>query len=113
MKLVTAILRPGQFEEVTRAAINAGAHGLTADEVRGFGQQYGYLASTSEPLGREPMVVPKLRVDILVQDETAEHIVDAMAKAMNSGGIGAGKIWVSPVESVLRARTGERDRDAV
>jgi nitrogen regulatory protein P-II 1 len=113
MKLVTAILRPGQFEEVTQAAVNAGAHGLTADEVRGFGQQYGYLASTGEPRGHEAMVVPKLRVNILVQDETAEHIVDAMAKAMNSGGIGAGKIWVTPVESVLRVRTGDRDRDAV
>lgn len=115
MKLITAVLKPGQFEEVTRAATDAGAHGLTATEVRGFGQQYGYMEveTDSEPRGRAALVVPKLRVDIVVQDEIAQSVVDAIAKAMNVGGIGVGKIWVSPVESVLRVRTGERDRDAV
>jgi len=114
MKLITAVLKPGQFDEVMQAATDAGARGLTATEVRGFGQQYGYPeAGSNEPSGRAALVVPKIRVDIVVPDETAQPVVDAIAKAMNTGGIGVGKVWVSPVESVLRVRTGERDRDAL
>jgi nitrogen regulatory protein P-II 1 len=110
MKLITAVLKPGQFEEVVQAAVGAGARGLTAAEVRGFGQQYGHMEDTPE--GRAAILIPKLRVDIVVRDETAQTVVGAIAKAMNTGTIGGGKIWVSDVESVLRVRTGERDRDA-
>ncbi len=113
MKLITAVLKPGQFDEVMRAAIDAGARGLTATEVRGFGQQYGYPEARDDPGRRSALVVPKLRIDIVVQDETAQPVVDAIAKAMNTGDIGVGKVWVSPVESVLRVRTGERDGEAV
>jgi nitrogen regulatory protein P-II 1 len=113
MKLITAVLNPGQFDEVMRAATDAGARGLTCTEVRGFGQQFGYPEPSAVSSGRGALVVPKLRVDIVVQDETAEPVVGAIAKAINTGTIGGGKIWVSPVEAVLRARTGERDRDAV
>ena len=120
MKLITAVLKPGQFDEVVQAAVDAGARGLTAGEVRGFGQQYGYregphgyLEASDIPHRRGAILVPKLRVDMIVQDEIAEAVVDAIAKAMNTGTIGGGKIWVSAVESVLRVRTGERDRDAV
>jgi nitrogen regulatory protein PII len=113
MKLITAVLQPGQFDEVVQAATDAGAHGLTATEVRGFGRQYGYVDAADMPSGRAAIVVPKLRVEILALDETAEPVVAAIAKAMNTGSIGAGKIWVSAIESVLRVRTGECDLEAV
>jgi nitrogen regulatory protein PII len=113
MKLITAVLQPGQFDEVVQAATDAGAHGLTATEVRGFGRQYGYVEAPDVPSGRAAIVVPKLRVEILARDETAEPVVAAIAKAMNTRSIGAGKIWVSAIESVLRVRTGERDLEAV
>jgi nitrogen regulatory protein P-II 1 len=113
VKLVTAVLRAGQFDEVVQAAIGAGAHGLTATEVRGFGQQYGHPEAPIVPCGRDSLLEPKLRIDMVVQDETAASLLEDIAKAINAGNIGGGEIWVSPVESVLRVRTGEHDRDAV
>lgn len=109
MKLITAIVQRGRLDEVIRAATGAGAHGLTATEVHGFGQQYGHL---EKPAGRTALVLPKLRIDIVVRDEKAEPVADAITKAVSTGTIGDGKIWVSAVETVLRVRTGERDRDA-
>jgi nitrogen regulatory protein P-II 1 len=113
VKLITAVLKPGQFDEVVRAAIGVGAHGLTAAEVRGFGQQHQPPVEPIVPCGRDSLLVPKLRIDMVVEDETAASIVEAIAKAVNTGGTGSVEIWVSAVESVLRVRTGERDRDAV
>jgi len=113
VKLITAVLKPGQFDEVVQAAIDVGAHGLTAAEVRGFGQQHEPPAEPIVPCGRDSLLVPKLRVDMVVADDTAASLVEAIANAINTGGIGGGEIWVSAVESVLRVRTGERDRDAV
>jgi len=113
MKLITAIVKPGTLDDVMRAAIGAGAQGLTATEVRGFGQQYGHLEATVRQAERKALVLPKLRIDVVVRDEMAESVVDAIRKAVNTGTIGDGKIWVTGVDSVLRVRTGERDDDAV
>jgi nitrogen regulatory protein P-II 1 len=113
VKLVTAIVQPGKLDNVIRAVTDAGALGLTATEVRGFGQQYGHMEPAARSAERTALVLPKLRIDVVVQNETAESVVAAIAKSVSTGTIGDGKIWVSSVDSVLRVRTGERDRDAV
>jgi nitrogen regulatory protein PII len=113
VKLISAVLKPGQFDEVVQAAIGGGAQGLTAAEVRGFGQQHQSPVEPIVPCGRDSLLVPKLRVDMVVADDTVPSLVEAIANAINMGGIGGGEIWVSAVESVLRVRTGERDHKAV
>jgi nitrogen regulatory protein P-II 1 len=113
MKLITAIVKPDKLHEVMHAVAGAGARGLTATEVRGFGQQYGHREVTAGPADREVLSLPKLRVDVVVQDEIAGSVAAAIAKAVSTGTVGDGKIWVTTVDSVLRIRTGERDRDAV
>jgi nitrogen regulatory protein PII len=112
VRLITAIVKPDKLDDVMRAVTGAGAGGLTVTEVRGFGQQYGHLGAV-RPADREILVLPKLRIDIVVQDQAAGPVADAIAKSVNTGTIGDGKIWVCPVDSVLRVRTGERDRNAV
>ena len=113
MKLITAIVRPEKLDDVMRAAADAGARGLTATKVRGFGQQYGHLEPSVRQVERQVLVLPKLRIDVVVPDELAQSVVGAIAKSVNAGTIGDGKIWVSGVDSVLRVRTGERGGDAV
>jgi nitrogen regulatory protein PII len=112
MKLITAVVKPGKLDDVVRAIEAAGARGLTATEVLGFGQQYGHLGP-DVPEDQSALVLPKVRVDVLVHDEVTETVVQAIAKAVNTGSLGDGKIWVCPVESALRIRTGERDSAAV
>jgi nitrogen regulatory protein PII len=112
MKLITAVVQPGKLADVIRAVTEADGGGLTVTEVRGFGQQYGHRG-TIRPADWQTLVLPKLRIDAVVQDEAAAPVADAIAKSVNTGTIGDGKIWVCDVESVLRVRTGERDRDAV
>jgi nitrogen regulatory protein PII len=112
VKLITAIVKPDKLDDVTRAVTSAGARGLTVTEVRGFGQQYGHMTAV-RPDEREILVLPKLRIDVVVQDEAAGPVADAIAKSVNTGTIGDGKIWVCPVDSALRVRTGERDHNAV
>lgn len=112
MKLITAIVKPDKLDDVIRAAADAGAHGFTATEVMGFGQQFG--RHTADAAGdQSALVLPKVRVDVVVQDELAGLLTDAIAKAVNTGAIGDGKIWISPVDGVIRVRTGERDDAAV
>jgi len=111
MKLITAVVKPGKLDDVMRAVSGAGARGLTVTEVRGFGQQYGHMGRGAP--GPDVLVLPKLRIDVLVQDEAAGPVTEAIAKSAGTGAIGDGKIWVCPVDSALRVRTGERDRDAV
>jgi nitrogen regulatory protein PII len=112
MKLITAVVQPDKLDDVVRAVAEAGARGLTACEVVGFGQQYGHQGA---PLGADQsaLVLPKVRVDVVVVDELAGPVTDAIAKSVSTGSIGDGKIWVSAVEGALRVRTGERDRAAV
>lgn len=112
MKLITAIFRAGKLDDVTRAVINAGARGMTVTEVRGFGQQYGHVPGT-RPAEHGTPLLSKLRADVVVADQDAAAVADAIAKAGWTGAIGDGKIWVCPVDAALRVRTGERDHDAV
>ncbi len=117
MKLITAIVKPERLDDVVQSVIDSGARGMTATEVRGFGRQYGQLVTGRAAAGwagdRQPALLPKIRLDVVVGDDDAETVVDAIAKCANTGTIGDGKIWVAPVDSVLRVRTGERDGDAV
>jgi nitrogen regulatory protein P-II 1 len=118
MKLITAIIRPEKLDELLPALVGHGARGLTVTDVRGFGQQYGHLVGKATKVtGRagEHMVVllAKVRLDLVVPDDDAETIVEVIAKHARTETIGDGKIWVMPVDSALRVRTGERDRAAV
>jgi nitrogen regulatory protein PII len=112
MKLVTAVVKLDTLDEVIRAVSVAGARGMTVTEVRGFGQQFGHHEK-DRPADASALVLPKLRIDVLTSDELAGPTVEAIAKAVNTGSIGDGKIWVSPVDSALRVRTGEHDLEAI
>jgi nitrogen regulatory protein P-II 1 len=118
MKLITAIVRPEKLDELIPALTDHGVRGLTVTDVRGFGQQYGRLIGTTARVtgpdgGRTAVLLQKVRLDLVVLDDDAETIVDVLAKRARTETIGDGKIWVTPVDSALRVRTGERDRAAV
>jgi len=112
MKLITAIVQPFTLDDVRHAAEAAGVLGMTVTEVQGYGRQRGH---TEVYRGAEYAVdfVPKVRIDVVVDDAFAERVVDAIVRAARTGKIGDGKVWVSPVESLVRIRTGERDHDAL
>ena len=112
MQAITAIVKPFKLEDVRNALKEAGIAGLTVTEVQGVGRQGGH---TETYRGAEYQVdfVPKLRIDVIVDDERAGAVVDAIVAAAATGKIGDGKVWVSPVEDLVRIRTGERGRDAV
>jgi nitrogen regulatory protein P-II 1 len=112
MKLVTAIIKPFRLDEVKTALKAAGIAGMTVSEAQGFGRQRGH---TEVYRGAEYVVdfVPKLRVELLVDDEHAGAVVDAVVAAARTGKIGDGKVWVVPVEDVVRIRTGEHGPDAL
>ena len=112
MKLVTAIVKPHRLDEVKEALREIGVEGLTTTDVEGFGRQRGH---TEVYRGAEYQVdfVPKVKVEILVNDDEAQGVVDAVVKAARTGKIGDGKLWVTEVEQVLRIRTGERGPDAI
>jgi nitrogen regulatory protein P-II 1 len=112
MKLVTAIVKPFTLDDVRHAVEAAGVLGLTVTEVQGYGRQRGH---TEVYRGAEYAVefVPKVRVEVLVAEELADRVVDAIIGAARTGKIGDGKVWVSPAEKVIRIRTGERDHDAL
>ncbi len=112
MKLITAIIKPFTLDDVRHAIEAAGVLGLTLSEVQGYGRQRGH---TEVYRGAEYNVdfVPKARVDVVVDDEFADRVVDAIIKAARTGKIGDGKVWVTPVERLIRIRTGERDHDAL
>jgi len=112
MKQITAVVKRDMLEPVARAIEEAGARGLTATDVRGFGQEFGHMSS-GRPADQLAMVQPKLRIDVLVPDQLVDPVAEAIAKAVITGSIGDGKIWVCRVDSVVRVRTGERDDDAV
>ena len=112
MRLVTAVVKPFKLEDVKKALEILGVHGLTVTEVQGFGRQKGH---TEVYRGAEYTVdfVPKVRVEVLVDDGDADHVVAALVDAARTGKIGDGKVWVTPVEAVVRVRTGERGPDAL
>jgi nitrogen regulatory protein P-II 1 len=112
MKLVTAIVKPFRLDDVKDALKAHGVQGLTVSEVQGFGRQRGH---TEVYRGAEYEVdfVPKVRVEVLVDDAGAEAVVDTIVRAAQTGKIGDGKVWVTPVDSVVRVRTGEAGPDAL
>lgn len=112
MKLVTAVVKLEKLEQVVQAVAAAGGRGLTATEVRGFGQEYGHH-SADRSADATLLVLPRLRIEVLVSDQLAWPVAEAIAKAVSTGTIGDGKIWIGPVEGALRVRTGERDLAAV
>ena len=118
MKLITAIIRPEKLDELTQALIGHAVRGLTVTDVRGFGRQYGRLIGeaarvTGPDGGHMAVLLAKVRLDLVVLDDDAETFVGVIAKYARTETIGGGKIWVTPVDSALRVRTGERDRAAV
>jgi nitrogen regulatory protein P-II 1 len=112
MKLVTAIVKPFVLEDVKGALEQLGILGMTVSEVQGYGRQKGH---TEVYRGAEYSVdfVPKVRVEVVADDTTADKVVDAIVESARTGKIGDGKVWVTPVESVIRVRTGERGADAI
>ena len=112
MKLITAIVKPHRIEEVKEALRDIGVNGLTTTDVEGFGRQRGH---TEVYRGAEYSVdfVPKVRVEVVVDDSAVDKVVDVIVQAARTGKIGDGKVWVSPVETVVRVRTGERGTDAL
>ncbi len=112
MKLVVAIVKPFKLDEVKEALREIGIAGLTTTDVEGFGRQRGH---TEVYRGAEYQVdfVPKVKIEILADDDQVQGIVDAIAKAARTGKIGDGKIWVVPAEQVVRIRTGEMGPDAL
>jgi nitrogen regulatory protein PII len=119
MKLITAIIRPEKLDEVIDAVLVNNGRGLTVTDVRGFGRQFGVhtaneaTATDGLPRYRRSVLLTKVRLEILVLDEDAQAMVDAIAKHAHTAVIGDGKIWVSDVDSILRIRTGEKDREAI
>jgi len=112
MKLVTAVIQPHRLDDVKEALHGAGIHGLTVSEATGYGRQKGH---TEVYRGAEYIVdlVPKLRVEVLVADEDAATVTEVVVTAAQSGQIGDGKVWVLPVEDVVRVRTGEHGPEAI
>jgi nitrogen regulatory protein P-II 1 len=112
MRLVTAIIKPFQLDAVKEALQTAGSAGLTVSEVQGFGRQKGH---TEVYRGAEYTVdlVPKVRVEVLVNDEDADKVVDVIVTSARTGKIGDGKVWSTAIDGPTRIRTGERGPDAI
>ena len=112
MKLITAIVKPFKLDDVKDALKLAGVQGMTVSEVQGFGRQRGH---TEVYRGAEYTVdfVPKVRVEIVLDDADVDRVVDAITAAAQTDKIGDGKIWVTPVETLVRIRTAERGTDAI
>ncbi len=112
MRLVTAIVKPFKLDDVKSALEVFGVQGLTVSEVQGFGRQRGH---TEVYRGAEYTVafVPKVRIEVVVDDADAVDVLGVIAKAAQTGSIGDGKVWVTPVDEVVRVRTGERGAEAL
>ena len=112
MKIVTAVIKPHKWEDVRTALEAAGITGMTVSEVSGYGRQKGH---TEVYRGAEYDValVPKVRLEIVLDDADVATVTETIVAAAATGRIGDGKVWVSPVESIVRVRTGDRDQSAV
>lgn len=112
MKLITAIIKPFKLEDVKNALQAFGVTGMTVSEASGFGRQRGH---TEVYRGAEYTVdlVPKVRLEVLVDSPEAEKVIDVIVKAASTGSIGDGKVWSTTVDSIVRVRTGERGVDAI
>lgn len=112
MKKITAIARPDKLEPLKEALFQANVSGMTISQVQGCGNQHGwkeYYRGTEVLLN----MVPKVKFEIVVDDKDVEKLVDLIAKTARTGNVGDGKIFVTPIESVIRIRTGERDESAI
>ncbi|GAA2631960.1 P-II family nitrogen regulator [Streptomyces axinellae] len=112
MKLITAVIKPHRLDEVKEALRAFGVQGLTVTEASGYGRQSGH---TEVYRGAEYTVdlVPKVRIEVLVEDGDAEQLTEIIVEASRTGKIGDGKVWMVPVETAVRVRTGERGPDAL
>ena len=112
MKMVTAIIKPFKLDDVREALSDIGVQGITVTEVKGFGRQKGH---TELYRGAEYVVdfLPKVKIEAAVKDDLVDQVIEAIAKAANSGKIGDGKIFVSSIEQAVRIRTGESGDDAL
>jgi nitrogen regulatory protein P-II 1 len=112
MKLITAIIKPFKLDDVKTALQAFGITGMTVSEASGFGRQRGH---TEVYRGAEYTVdlVPKVRLEVLVDTAEVEKVIDVIVKAASTGAIGDGKVWSSPVDNIVRVRTGERGVDAI
>ena len=112
MKLITAVIKPFKMDDVRQALADVGVQGITVTEVKGFGRQKGH---TELYRGAEYVVdfLPKVKLEIAVDDDMLDNVVDAILKSANTGKIGDGKIFISSLEEIVRIRTGETGSDAV
>jgi nitrogen regulatory protein P-II 1 len=112
MKIVTAVIKPHKLDDVKTALKSTGVVGITITEVKGFGRQGGH---TETYRGTEYQIdfVPKLKLEIVLDDQAVDGVVDAIVGSAATGKIGDGKVWVTPVESIVRIRTGEQGSDAI
>jgi nitrogen regulatory protein P-II 1 len=112
VKLVTAVVKPHKWEDVRAGLEAVGVTGMTVSEVSGYGRQKGH---TEVYRGAEYDIalVPKIRVEVVVEDAEAEEVVTALVEGARTGRIGDGKVWVQPVDSLVRVRTGDRDEAAL
>jgi nitrogen regulatory protein P-II 1 len=112
MKLVTAVVKPHKWEDVRAALEMVGVTGMTVSEVSGYGRQKGH---TEVYRGAEYDIalVPKIRIEVVVDDADVDAVSDAIVRAAQTGRIGDGKVWITPVDSVVRVRTGDRDELAI
>jgi nitrogen regulatory protein P-II 1 len=112
MRLVTAIIKPFKVDDVKDALKEAGVVGITVTEVKGFGRQGGH---TETYRGTEYQIdfVPKVKLEVVIDDVDMDRVVDVIVKSAGTGKIGDGKVWVSPVDAVVRIRTGEQGVDAI
>ena len=112
MKKVEAIIKPFKLEEVKEALSNAGVKGLTVSEVKGFGRQKGHkeLYRGAE---YEIEFLPKVKLEVVVSEDELEAVIEAIASSARTGRLGDGKVFVSPIEEVVRIRTGERGEEAI
>lgn len=112
MKLITAIIKPFKLDDVREALTEIGVKGLTVTEVKGFGRQKGH---TELYRGAEYVIdfLPKIKIDIAVDDDMTEQVIECISKAAHTGKVGDGKIFVVNLEQVIRVRTGEMNSDAI
>ena len=112
MKLVVAVVKPFKLDDVKEALKTLGVHGLTVTEVQGFGRQRGHT-EVYRGAEYEVELVPKVRLEIVVDDAQVDDVTNAVVDAAATGKIGDGKVWILPVDEVIRVRTGERGADAL
>ncbi len=112
MKLITAIIKPFKLDDVKAALKAINVEGITVSEVQGFGRQGGH---TEMYRGAEYKIdfIPKIKIEAVVDETDVDRVVESIVATARTGKIGDGKVWITPVEGVVRIRTGERDRDAI